>query len=57
VDVGEAALEGGLGGVSTMSDVAVVLSLIFGCVDGEEHASRDPVVGSASTKVAPRTCS
>jgi hypothetical protein len=33
----------------------VVMDLMFRCVDGAEHASRDPGVGSAKTKLAPGT--
>jgi hypothetical protein len=41
-------------GVSMTGDVAVVMALLFGHVDGVGRAAGDPTVDGSSTKVAPR---
>jgi hypothetical protein len=44
-------------GVSAASDVAVVMTLLFGHVDGEKRVVGAPGVGGVSTKSTPRSCS
>jgi hypothetical protein len=56
LDTEAAALEEGeLCGCSTTSDMAVVMTLLFGRADGKEQAVRGPDVGGASAKAAPRS--
>jgi hypothetical protein len=40
----------------TVGDVAVVMALLFGHVDGEERAAGILGVGNASTWATPRSC-
>jgi hypothetical protein len=42
--------------VSTTSDVAVVMALLFGHWDDEERVVGNPGVGGASAKASPRSC-
>jgi hypothetical protein len=44
-------------GISTVSDVAVVVALFFGNLDGEEQAARVLGVDDALAKASPRSCS
>jgi hypothetical protein len=51
LDVGAVTSEGGLLGISMASNMAIVVAIFFGYLDGEEQDLRDPAVDGVSAIV------